>query len=151
MVSIGLFCKRALQKRRFSAKETYNCKEPTNRSHPISCDKRVTIWWWISVSSNKRVLTLMSLNIPHMDYQDIYSTIFVEYIHIYSICGYIPHMLWNISTYNPYVEYQVTRESLEDIPHMEYLMFHINTKRCYRVAKTHRMPHVAGHFSQKGH
>ena len=32
----GLFCKRALQKRRYSAKETYNLKEPTNRSHPIS-------------------------------------------------------------------------------------------------------------------
>jgi len=32
---IGLFCKRALQKRLYSAKETYNCKEPTNCSHPI--------------------------------------------------------------------------------------------------------------------
>jgi len=32
---IGLFCKRALQKRRYSAKEPYNCKEPTNRSHRI--------------------------------------------------------------------------------------------------------------------
>ena len=32
---IGLFCKRALQKRQYSAKETYNLKEPTNRSHPI--------------------------------------------------------------------------------------------------------------------
>jgi len=32
---IGLFCKRALQKRRYSAKETYNLKEPPNRSHPI--------------------------------------------------------------------------------------------------------------------
>jgi len=32
---IGLFCKRALQKRRYSAKETYNSKEPTNRSHPM--------------------------------------------------------------------------------------------------------------------
>jgi len=32
----GLFCKRALQKRRYSAKETYHLKEPTNRSHPIS-------------------------------------------------------------------------------------------------------------------
>ena len=31
----GLFCKRALYKRRYSAKETYNFKEPTNRSHPI--------------------------------------------------------------------------------------------------------------------
>ena len=32
---IGLFCKRDLYKRRYSAKETYNFKEPTNRSHPI--------------------------------------------------------------------------------------------------------------------
>ena len=31
----GLFCKRALEKRLYSAKETYNFKEPTNRSHPI--------------------------------------------------------------------------------------------------------------------
>ena len=31
----GLFFKRALLKRRYSAKETYNFKEPTNRSHPI--------------------------------------------------------------------------------------------------------------------
>jgi len=33
---IGLFCKRALWKRRYSAKGTYNFKEPTNRSHPIA-------------------------------------------------------------------------------------------------------------------
>ena len=32
---IGLFCKRALEKRLYSAKETYIFKEPTNRSHPI--------------------------------------------------------------------------------------------------------------------
>jgi len=35
--SIGLFCKRTLQKRLYSAKETYNFKEPTNRSHPTWC------------------------------------------------------------------------------------------------------------------
>ena len=29
----GLFCKRVLLKRRYSAKETYNLKEPTNPSH----------------------------------------------------------------------------------------------------------------------
>jgi len=32
---IGLFCKRALYKRRYFAKETYDFKEPNNRSHPI--------------------------------------------------------------------------------------------------------------------
>jgi len=34
---IGLFCKRALWKRLYSAKKTYNFKEPTNSSHPIAC------------------------------------------------------------------------------------------------------------------
>jgi len=33
---IGHFSKRALQKRQYLAKETYDFKEPTNRSHPIS-------------------------------------------------------------------------------------------------------------------
>jgi len=32
---IGLFCKRALWKILYSAKETYNFQEPTDRSHPI--------------------------------------------------------------------------------------------------------------------
>ena len=32
---IGLFCKRALQKRPIFCKETYNFKDPTNHSHPI--------------------------------------------------------------------------------------------------------------------
>ena len=32
---IGLLCKRALLTRLYSAKETHNFKEPTNRSHPI--------------------------------------------------------------------------------------------------------------------
>ena len=33
--NICLFCKRALQKRPIYCKETYDFKEPTNRSHPI--------------------------------------------------------------------------------------------------------------------
>jgi len=33
---IGLFCKKDLEKRLYSAKETYNLKEPTNHGHPIS-------------------------------------------------------------------------------------------------------------------
>ena len=32
---VDLSCKRALQKRLYSAKKTYNFKEPINRSHPI--------------------------------------------------------------------------------------------------------------------
>jgi len=36
---IGLFCIRALQKRRHSAKKTYIFKEPANRSHPIVAEE----------------------------------------------------------------------------------------------------------------
>ena len=32
---IGLFCKRALQKRQYSAEETCGFIDPTDRSHPI--------------------------------------------------------------------------------------------------------------------
>jgi len=39
--TIGLFCKRALSKRLYSAKETSNLKEPTNRSQPIVAIYRV--------------------------------------------------------------------------------------------------------------
>jgi len=38
---IRLFCRRALQNRRYSAKETYHFNEPTNRSHSVHnlCDE----------------------------------------------------------------------------------------------------------------
>jgi len=36
----GVFCKRALQKRLYSAKEAYNFKEPTNYSHPTLANMR---------------------------------------------------------------------------------------------------------------
>ena len=44
---IGLFWKRALEKRQYSAKETCNFKEPTNQSHPIweSEKKPSSICW----------------------------------------------------------------------------------------------------------
>ena len=37
--NIGLFCKRALQKRPIFCKETYIFKHPTHRSHPIQDDE----------------------------------------------------------------------------------------------------------------
>jgi len=39
--NIGLFCKRALQKRPVFCKETCIFKHPTHRSHPIS----IYLWW----------------------------------------------------------------------------------------------------------
>jgi len=37
---IGFFCKRALSKRLYTAKETYNLKEPINRSHLIRTPRK---------------------------------------------------------------------------------------------------------------
>ena len=47
---ICLFCKRALQKRQYSAKETYNSIDPTNRIHPIETTRHTTLHYtYISV------------------------------------------------------------------------------------------------------
>jgi len=48
---IGLFCKRALQKRLYSARETYDFEEPTNCSHSISIsyictDRRADVFFF---------------------------------------------------------------------------------------------------------
>ena len=54
---IGLFCKRALLKRQYSAKETCNFKKPTNRTHLIAqhrlCERKcarmcVRVWGEVS-------------------------------------------------------------------------------------------------------
>jgi len=45
-----LFCKRTRWKRRCSAKETYNFKESTNRSHPIVAK---FFFFWIAPASSK--------------------------------------------------------------------------------------------------
>jgi len=53
--TIGLFCKRALLKSPYSAKGTYNCKEPTNRSHP-------------PISGSMSHVTYMSESCHHVTY-----------------------------------------------------------------------------------
>ena len=47
-----LFCKRALYKRQYSAKETCNCKEPTNRRHLIVAQNER---WGAGVETQKNV------------------------------------------------------------------------------------------------
>jgi len=58
----GHFCKRALLKRRYSAKETYNSDEPTNRKHPIAAklaDKMTTELFWENSASRDNHLALL--------------------------------------------------------------------------------------------
>jgi len=45
--NIGLFCKRALQKRPVLCKETCIFKHPTNRSHPIAVQISLTKSHWM--------------------------------------------------------------------------------------------------------
>jgi len=56
---IGLFCKRTLWKRRYSAKETCNFKEPTNRSHPIVLHCHVLMCYVVATIS--KLLQIMGL------------------------------------------------------------------------------------------
>jgi len=41
---VGLFCKRDLLKRQYSAKETYDLIDPTDRSHPVCISQSACIW-----------------------------------------------------------------------------------------------------------
>jgi len=98
---IGLFCKRALQKRQYSAKETYNFIDPTDRNHPICiyvCRKGMP-------GSISELLYNVLINIPYL-YICIYLNIYVNIcIHIYTcmhLCVYIYvyiHAYIHIHTY----------------------------------------------------
>jgi len=64
---IGLFCKRALQKRPIFSKETYNFMEPTNRSHPI---------WYLSLHVQDLRPSSSILSFPHTTHDTHYSVYF---------------------------------------------------------------------------
>ena len=72
---IGLFCKRDLWKRRYSAKETCNFKEPTNRSHPIR---------WPDVYSHYTYVSIGCLIMSTLITSCIYT-----YIYIHQLCKHI--------------------------------------------------------------
>jgi len=84
---ICLFCKQAIYKRLYSAKETYNFKVPTHRSHPI----RLVFIWHVSV------VPVYIWNICIFVY--IYVYIWNMYIHIYifvsSVCDMTHFCLWH--------------------------------------------------------
>jgi len=63
--NIGLFCKRALQKRLCPAKETYIVKEPTNRIHPICIYVRTYVCIYVSTYVRIYVCVCMSTH-AHM-------------------------------------------------------------------------------------
>ena len=80
--NIGLFCKRALQKRLYSAKETCNLVDPTDRSHPI-CMSHVThmnesrhictsyaTYEWITSHMSRSCCLLWDLYLSHVTHMN---------------------------------------------------------------------------------
>jgi len=63
--NIGLFCKRALQKRPIFCKETYIFKHPTNRSHPI------TIFMERTLYSVKKIDGIQNIGLVYVSLQNI--------------------------------------------------------------------------------
>jgi len=86
---ISLFCKRAPWKRRYSAKETCNFKEPSNRSHPILAtrlNKREALMW-VYVCVCVCVYVCMRVCVCVYTYMPMYWK--WTYIHVYRYWSHI--------------------------------------------------------------
>jgi len=86
---IGLFCKRALQKRLYSAKETYNFKEPTNHSHPIrESERNIYIYIYFNCSSELSETSVAQgkrvHNVENMEYISAASLRVVAHTHTHN-------------------------------------------------------------------
>ena len=94
---LGFFCKRALWKSRYSAKETKNFKEPTSRSHPISICVYVCMKESISIRTNHIYIYLyIYIYISIYLYMYIYAyshrylyLIIQIYVHKFMRCHYV--------------------------------------------------------------
>jgi len=93
---IGLFCKRALYKRPYAAKETYNYKEPTNRSHPVHMIAYCHVWtrhisyqWVMSLVKNSLSMSVSRVwVISNMDESCHIWTSHVRYQCVWSYTGW---------------------------------------------------------------
>jgi len=103
---IGLFCKRALLKRIQCAKEAYDFKEPTSRSHPIPLNQKL---------ANSRLATQFTTHIDMYIYKD---TTTCRYTDI-CICIYITSSLQSAcdSIYHTYRHMYLDRGSLAIVEH----------------------------------
>ena len=67
---IGLFCKRALKKRLYSAKETCNFKEPIHRSHPITHTYE-SISFYVCITSHIRISHVTRRHVSSRTYEQV--------------------------------------------------------------------------------
>jgi len=104
---IGLFCKRALQKRPIIFKETYNFKEPTNRSHPIS-----TYIYMLGLRLSPRVSLeyMYTIHICTCTYTYTYTYIYLFlhlsipiYLHVYTCWVYVFRLKYPCNIYTIYL------------------------------------------------
>jgi len=96
---IGLSCKRALQKRHYSAKETYDFKEPTNCSHPVCMYMQ---WWqWKRADLDTYHIYVHSICISVHIYMYIYlvPAVLEICIFLYSIYIFLYSLVQSIKIY----------------------------------------------------
>jgi len=111
---IGLFCKRALFKRLYSAEETYHFKEPITRSHKTY----VAAYRWIYVYVYTRIfgcvrvsfsldtfmkkhMLIICIYMPRYAYRHIYVVIphKCTYANMYCLCGCVQRVCTQRSTH----------------------------------------------------
>ena len=92
---IGFFCKRALQKRLYSAKEAHIFKEPTSHSHPI----RVIVWYEVATISR-----LLKLYVSFAEYRLFYRALLQKRLIILRslLTKATPYLLYLPSRHTPH-------------------------------------------------
>ena len=121
---LGLFCKRDLPKRRYSAKDTYDFIDPTDRSHPIS---------WFTSHTSTSVVTHM--NESCHTYEWVMSHIWMRYVtHVNKSChtyewvmshmcmSHVTHTITSCHTY----EWVMSHECMSHIPMCISHVTHMN-------------------------
>jgi len=141
----GLFCKRALWKRRYSANETYNLKEPTN-----SC---CVPWLWAIKSVGEREALMEGVgqsqkHVPADTGQiSTWADTPVPSNQRASLIG-----MWGIGSCMTHIlsDNHIDSENLQKSLFSSCSeLFNSLFPACYRVAKTHRIPYLYRSFSAK--
>jgi len=105
---IGLFCKRALSKRRYSAKETCHVIDPTDRSHPISyivpCIRPYIAfvyhalydaWYHTLYHTFAYIALIYHIYIYIYRYICMYHAVYPTLYHTFSYIAFMSHMLYH--------------------------------------------------------
>jgi len=136
---LGLFCKRTQQKRLYSAKETYNLNELTNRSHPICV-----------IQFNMRWLQIVGMRWPHCIYVFTHTCVYTDtciyrymYMHTHIYIHTYLHVYVCTHTYT-YVHIYVCTHTYIYIH--TYLQINITTNNRHGMASLYTCIYIHTHI-----